>query len=396
MVVAPFMAKRSQKGRGLELSYAQTNKWEKDWTKYWFYVATPGVVPRSGLKVRTFPFASTMTKMKPCCRVRPPTEVDGDRAACNESFAKACRFSSGRDIVEEMIVSKFWPLGKYRPEINLVKMKLPVFGSAEGEYVPCFKLQRTADETDVEFVEAVEKAAVLLLGEVSNKEYLSCRAIAGNMPRLNRVFEEMKVTYGERVVPEKVLKSAEVAAAQAAGTATAVHATVQAESRKRKGVESSKAPRKKAKSRRGSKVAASEEIVESVSGGSIGARRSAEANPSEVSVTRPDADLMTGVVGQEVIVSQPPPRVFHPIPNALSDDSSESSTAEEASAASSASSEEVPAEVRGRCSKAQIDELEVESEERSSQRSRGKAVVDAPLPVEELGFGAASDEALEG
>lgn len=73
--------------------------------KFWFYVETPGVIPRTEPKVKKFPFASTMTEMKPCCQVRPPTSVDAERAACDAAFAKACCYSGGHDIVEEMVLS---------------------------------------------------------------------------------------------------------------------------------------------------------------------------------------------------------------------------------------------------------------------------------------------------
>ena len=135
-----FMAKRAQKEGGLEISFAQKNKWEKDWPRYWFYVKTPDVVPKTGPKVKKYPFASIMGEMKPSTRVRPPLEVDAERATCDTAFGKACCFSRGRDLVEEMVVSNFWPLGKHRPQMTLVRMKLLVFGSAEGEFYPCFYL----------------------------------------------------------------------------------------------------------------------------------------------------------------------------------------------------------------------------------------------------------------
>ena len=50
--------------------------------------------------------------------------------------------------VEEMVVSNFWPLGKHRPRMTLVRMKLPVFGSAEREFCPYFYLSHVEDETD--------------------------------------------------------------------------------------------------------------------------------------------------------------------------------------------------------------------------------------------------------
>jgi hypothetical protein len=71
-----FMAKRSQKDGGLEISYAQKNKCEKDWQRYWFYVMTLGVTPKVEPKIKFFPLTSSMVEMKPSTRVTPPAEVD--------------------------------------------------------------------------------------------------------------------------------------------------------------------------------------------------------------------------------------------------------------------------------------------------------------------------------
>ena len=40
--------------------------------------------------------------------------------------------------------------------MTLVRMKLLVFGSAEGEFYSCFYLTHVEDETDEEFVSEVE------------------------------------------------------------------------------------------------------------------------------------------------------------------------------------------------------------------------------------------------
>ena len=48
------------------------------------------------------------------------------------------------------------------------------------------------------------------------------------MPRLNQVFEEMKVKYGDRRVPEKVLNSIEDKAAKASKSAAALVTTARA------------------------------------------------------------------------------------------------------------------------------------------------------------------------
>ena len=54
------------------------------------------------------------------------------------------------------------------------------------------------------------------------------------MPQLNRVFEEMKVKYRDRKIPEKILKSVEDKAAKVSKSAADPVAAVRAESRKRK------------------------------------------------------------------------------------------------------------------------------------------------------------------
>ena len=84
---------------------------------------TPGVTPKTGQKVKKCPFASTMGDMKPSTRVRLPAEIDDAQAACDAAFAKACRYSGGRDLVEEMVASNFWPLGK---NSHLIRLKLRI------------------------------------------------------------------------------------------------------------------------------------------------------------------------------------------------------------------------------------------------------------------------------
>ena len=45
------------------------------------------------------------------------------------------------------------------------------------------------------FVFEVEEATVGLVGKISEHEYMSRRAVAGTMPWLNQVFEELGIVY---------------------------------------------------------------------------------------------------------------------------------------------------------------------------------------------------------
>ena len=78
----------------------------------------------------------------------------------------------------------------------------------------------------------VEQFASIIFGELSDKKYVPHRTIGGTMPRLNRVFEETKVTYGDPMVPDKVLKSVQEKAAKAAKSTVSPAGTAKAVSRK--------------------------------------------------------------------------------------------------------------------------------------------------------------------
>ena len=75
-----------------------------------------------------------------------------------------------------------------------------------------------------------------ILGEMSNKEYLACRAITGTMPCLNCIFEEFSIHHKEHDVPTKVHKSLE----DKAKKATTKNLTATAKTKKRKGTSTSK------------------------------------------------------------------------------------------------------------------------------------------------------------
>lgn len=109
---------------------------------YWFYVQTTGVTttPPDG-KVTIYPLASVMTAMKPLTKVTPSEDVTPEKEACNKAFALACRFFRGRDLVEEMVAAKYWPLGRVKPSFTLDMVSLPVFGDAEGVPFPQFGLK---------------------------------------------------------------------------------------------------------------------------------------------------------------------------------------------------------------------------------------------------------------
>jgi hypothetical protein len=213
--------------------------------QYWFYVRTSGLTSTGddGKKVTHYPLASIVGPMKPSTQMPPSSEVSTEREACNGAFALACRYSGGQDLVEEMVASKCWPLGRNRPSMRIEMVNLPVFGEDVGVLFPCFDIKLAEDETAEDFTAVVEWEAREILDEMSDEEYLAQRAIVGTMPCLNCVFDELGIHHEEHEVPAKVLKSLEDKEKKVALKNT----TATAEAKKRKGIGRAKAISKKQK-----------------------------------------------------------------------------------------------------------------------------------------------------
>ena len=124
------MSKRNQGADRLEISFCQKGKWDRGWLEQWFYVKTYGVCgsTEDGAEVAEYPLTSRMEEMTSHTRVDPPEEMSPARKACDRAFVAACRYSGGRNLVEEIMDSNYWPLGKDNPAFRLEKVKVPVFG----------------------------------------------------------------------------------------------------------------------------------------------------------------------------------------------------------------------------------------------------------------------------
>jgi hypothetical protein len=187
--------------------------------------------------------ASVMSKMAPSSKVNPPTEITPKREAYDRAFALACRYSGGRDLVEEMVASKFWPLGKRNEGFHIEMVQVPVFSQTKGLPFPWFDRALPSDQDMDAFVLEIKEAARQIVGKMSDKEYLARRSISGMMPRLNGVLEEFGIHHEEYVVPLDVLATIEEKKRKVATK----NATVAAESKKRKGMAGSKVLAKRMK-----------------------------------------------------------------------------------------------------------------------------------------------------
>jgi hypothetical protein len=62
-------------------------------------------------------------------------------------------------------------------------------------------VKRPEDKTDEEIVADIEKKVVQMIGNYTHKEWECAKKILKHHGRVNRVFEEMGVTYSPRPIP---------------------------------------------------------------------------------------------------------------------------------------------------------------------------------------------------
>ena len=97
----------------------------------------------------------------------------------------ACWYSGGRDLVEEMVASNCWLLGKSRPLFKIEMVNIPVYGPTKGVPFPRFGIELLEGESAEDFVSSMEEGAREIIGDISDREFLTWWAVGGTMPHLN-------------------------------------------------------------------------------------------------------------------------------------------------------------------------------------------------------------------
>jgi len=112
---------------------------------------------------------------------------------CLDAFSKAAVLISGRDLIEEFVCAKIWPLAASWGPDSFVKAK--VHASKEALPFPKVDLVKPPGETDDAIVAGVERRAAELAGLYLSKEYESFVLCCPGSCRVNRSLVVMGVKY---------------------------------------------------------------------------------------------------------------------------------------------------------------------------------------------------------
>jgi hypothetical protein len=158
-------------------------RWSGAWMEEWFYVKN-NLVEREDIKgIIQCPIWSRFGIR------RPATALGNDIEACQKAFNNVCTFIGTRDLVQEHIAYRVWPL------VNEWEMSNETaVGSSQGDLVYfkyTFRYREQFDEPNDDWLNCVEATSDELLGAYTSAEDDAMTSAFGGRgkKRLNRVFD---------------------------------------------------------------------------------------------------------------------------------------------------------------------------------------------------------------
>jgi hypothetical protein len=165
------------------------------WMEEWFYVKND-LKKREDIKeVIQRPIWSRFGLRK------PKVDIDGDVEECQKAFSTVCSFIGTRDLIQEHIAFKVWPLVE-----SWDMSKETTAESSEGGLVQLkysFRFREKFDEPDDDRLKCIEATSDELLGTYSKAEDNALSVAFGGRgkKRLNKVFDAIGFVYPDYHYP---------------------------------------------------------------------------------------------------------------------------------------------------------------------------------------------------
>jgi hypothetical protein len=170
-------------------------RWPGAWIEEWFYVKNDLKAREDIKEVIMRPIWSRFGLR------RPKVEIDDAAKACQRAFNTVCSFIGTRDLIQEHIAFRVWPL------VESQEMpKETITNSSEGDLVRLkytFRFGDKFDEPNDEWRKCIKATSDELLGAYSKAEDNALSATFGGRgkKRLNRVFDAIGFVYPDYCYP---------------------------------------------------------------------------------------------------------------------------------------------------------------------------------------------------
>jgi hypothetical protein len=172
-------------------------RWPGAWMEEWFYVKNDLKAREDIKEIIMRPIWSRFGLRK------PKVEIDEATEACRRAFNTVCSFIGTRDLVQEHVAYRIWPLID-----NWEMPKESITNPSEGGLVRLKYTFRFGDqfiEPDDDWLKCVENTSDELLGAYSKSEDNALSATFGSRKkkRLNRVFDAIEFMYPDYRYPPR-------------------------------------------------------------------------------------------------------------------------------------------------------------------------------------------------
>jgi hypothetical protein len=170
-------------------------RWPGDWMKEWFYVKNDLKAQEDIKEIIMRPIWQRFDLRK------PKVEIDEAVEGCRRAFDIVCSFIGTRDLIQEHIAFRVWPL--------VEKWEMPketVDKTGEGELVRLkytFRYEGRFVEPDDDWLKCIKATSDELVGPYSRAEDNTLSVAFGNQKtkRLNRVFDAIGFMYPDYRYP---------------------------------------------------------------------------------------------------------------------------------------------------------------------------------------------------
>jgi hypothetical protein len=189
-------------------------RWPGAWMEEWFYVKNDLKAIEDIKEIIMRPIWSRFGLRK------TKVEIDEAAEACQRAFSTVCAFIGTRDLVQEHVAYRIWPL------IDSWEMpKETITNPSEGGLVRLkytFRFRDQFIEPDDDWLTCVENTSDELLGAYSKSEDNALSAVFGSRKkkRLNRVFDAIGFVYPDYHYPPRRQKRKGTTSGKTAASAT--------------------------------------------------------------------------------------------------------------------------------------------------------------------------------
>jgi hypothetical protein len=180
-----FQTRHADKNQApVELDPAYKNKWANRWNS-------------KHEEVTSYDLASRMIDLE--IELSPELTKASRTSSSTSVFYHATHVITTRDTLKEFEATEIWPC---QPRWGLSAFKVQWLPGLDHDVrSPIFNVKRPEDKTDEEIVADVEKKVVQMIDNYTHKEWEFAQKILKHQGRVNRVYDDMGVSYSPRPIP---------------------------------------------------------------------------------------------------------------------------------------------------------------------------------------------------